>query len=218
MTISSYTGRSLVTHLLIQWPFRYAMRQHGFARNSTWSIVGSENVAGSPSVIFELKDNDYTRGIWDHGFLATYKVCATPTHDYVWQGILFVSPTFESAISTFNFLTRLTHFVLQVSLEPTQLSTKLVVKNTDSKPFSFTTALHTYFRVSIYVHIIGSSIFFYRNDVCFSWRQELGKVVMDGTFVLHNFLLSCMCGRIARFFATIKWLRKDYGSKISNVP
>lgn len=85
------------------------IQQHGFARNSTWSIVGSDNVAGSPSVIFELKDNEYTRGIWDHGFLAIYKV----------------------------------------SLEPTQLSTKLVVKNTDSKPFSFTTALHTYFRASI---------------------------------------------------------------------
>lgn len=38
---------------------------------------------------------------------------------------------------------------LQVTLEKEKLSTELKVKNTDQKPFSFTTALHTYFSVSI---------------------------------------------------------------------
>lgn len=85
------------------------IQQHGFARNSTWSIASSENAGGSPSVVFELKDNDYTRGIWNYGFHATYKV----------------------------------------SLEPIKLSTKFTVKNTDDKPFSFTTALHTYFKASV---------------------------------------------------------------------
>jgi glucose-6-phosphate 1-epimerase len=33
-------------------------------------------------------------------------------------------------------------------LAANKLSTEMVVKNTDSKPFSFTTALHSYFRVS----------------------------------------------------------------------
>lgn len=85
------------------------IQQHGFARNLPWSIIGSENATGNPCVTFELKENDYSKGIWDHDFLATYKV----------------------------------------SLEPTKLSTKLVVKNTDDKPFTFTIALHTYFRASV---------------------------------------------------------------------
>jgi D-hexose-6-phosphate mutarotase len=38
----------------------------------------------------------------------------------------------------------------QISLEADTLKTELVVKNVDEKPFSFTTALHTYFAVSTY--------------------------------------------------------------------
>lgn len=37
---------------------------------------------------------------------------------------------------------------VQVTLNAKSLSTELTVKNTDSKAFSFSTALHTYFRVS----------------------------------------------------------------------
>ncbi|BFG39138.1 hypothetical protein CerSpe_254120 [Prunus speciosa] len=36
----------------------------------------------------------------------------------------------------------------KVTLQTKSLSTELVIKNTDSKPFSFSTALHTYFRAS----------------------------------------------------------------------
>ncbi|XP_068344405.1 putative glucose-6-phosphate 1-epimerase [Pyrus communis] len=37
----------------------------------------------------------------------------------------------------------------KVTLQPKGLSTELVIKNTDSKPFSFSTALHTYFRAAV---------------------------------------------------------------------
>ncbi|XP_052195318.1 putative glucose-6-phosphate 1-epimerase [Diospyros lotus] len=39
--------------------------------------------------------------------------------------------------------------IYKVSLDEKSLSTELVVTNTDNKPFSFTTALHTYFRASV---------------------------------------------------------------------
>lgn len=85
------------------------MQQHGFARNSNWSIVGTENVEGSPTITLELKDDEYTRSMWDYTFQALYKI----------------------------------------SLDGNTLQTEFKVTNTDEKPFSFTTALHTYFRASV---------------------------------------------------------------------
>ncbi|XP_051126798.1 putative glucose-6-phosphate 1-epimerase [Andrographis paniculata] len=85
-----------------------AMQQHGFARNMNWSVVNSENVEGNPTVTLELKDESYSRSMWDYSFQALYKV----------------------------------------TLENKTLSTELKVTNTDAKPFSFTTALHTYFSAS----------------------------------------------------------------------
>lgn len=85
------------------------MQQHGFARNSDWSIVDSENVDGNPVITLELKDSPYSRSMWDFSFQALYKVI----------------------------------------LNTKSLSTELIVTNTDKKPFSFSTALHTYFRASI---------------------------------------------------------------------
>ncbi|TQD75307.1 hypothetical protein C1H46_039155 [Malus baccata] len=37
----------------------------------------------------------------------------------------------------------------KVTLQTKSLSTELVIKNTDSKPFSFSTALHAYFRATV---------------------------------------------------------------------
>lgn len=85
------------------------MQQHGFARNMNWSLVDSESVEGNPVVTFELRDNSYSRSMWDFSFQALYKVI----------------------------------------LDSTSLSTELTVKNMDKKPFSFSTALHTYFRASV---------------------------------------------------------------------
>ncbi|XP_071702495.1 putative glucose-6-phosphate 1-epimerase [Rutidosis leptorrhynchoides] len=85
------------------------MQQHGFARNSDWSIVDSENVDGSPVITLELKDTPYSRAMWDYSFQALYKI----------------------------------------TLEKNSLSTELKITNTDKKPFSFTTALHTYFSASV---------------------------------------------------------------------
>lgn len=43
---------------------------------------------------------------------------------------------------------------LQVILDAKSLSTELVITNTDKIPFSFSTALHTYFRVRIFLSTI----------------------------------------------------------------
>ncbi|XP_011623716.1 putative glucose-6-phosphate 1-epimerase isoform X1 [Amborella trichopoda] len=83
-----------------------SMQQHGFARNMTWSVAKSENVEGNPVLTLELKDDPYSRSMWNFAFLASYKV----------------------------------------ALNSKSLSTELVITNTDSKPFSFNSALHTYFR------------------------------------------------------------------------
>ncbi|KAI3813542.1 hypothetical protein L1987_18268 [Smallanthus sonchifolius] len=85
------------------------MQQHGFARNSNWSIVDSENVDGSPVITLELKESPYSRAMWDYSFQALYKI----------------------------------------TLDNKSLSTELKITNTDKKPFSFTTALHTYFSASV---------------------------------------------------------------------
>uniref|UniRef100_A0A453KLZ3 glucose-6-phosphate 1-epimerase n=1 Tax=Aegilops tauschii subsp. strangulata TaxID=200361 RepID=A0A453KLZ3_AEGTS len=85
------------------------MQQHGFARNVNWSITDSEVTEGDPTVTLELKDDSYSRSMWDFSFQALYKVV----------------------------------------LHSTSLSTTLKIINTDDKPFSFTSALHTYFSASI---------------------------------------------------------------------
>lgn len=86
-----------------------SMQQHGFARNVNWSFVSSEDVDGNPAVTLELKDDEYSRSMWDYSFHALYKVI----------------------------------------LESNTLSTELKVTNVDDKPFTFTSALHTYFRASV---------------------------------------------------------------------
>ncbi|KGN53321.1 putative glucose-6-phosphate 1-epimerase [Cucumis sativus] len=85
------------------------IQQHGFARNVDWSVFDSESVEGNPGVTLELKDDSYSRSMWDFSFHALYKII----------------------------------------LSERSLSTELIIKNTDKKPFSFTTALHTYFNASI---------------------------------------------------------------------
>ncbi|KAM7516238.1 hypothetical protein LguiA_005821 [Lonicera macranthoides] len=51
-----------------------AMQQHGFARNSNWSILNSENADGNPVITLELKDSPYSRAMWDFSFQALYKI------------------------------------------------------------------------------------------------------------------------------------------------
>ncbi|KAG8056437.1 hypothetical protein GUJ93_ZPchr0002g25685 [Zizania palustris] len=85
------------------------MQQHGFARNMNWSITDSEVIEGDPAVTLELKDDSYSRSMWDFSFQALYKV----------------------------------------ALHSTSLSTTLKITNTDDKPFSFNSALHSYIRASI---------------------------------------------------------------------
>lgn len=86
-----------------------AIQQHGFARNVNWSILDSENVEGNPAITLELKDDTYSRAMWDFSFQALYKII----------------------------------------LDQKSLSTELIITNNDSKMFSFTTALHTYFSASV---------------------------------------------------------------------
>ncbi|CAL5074815.1 unnamed protein product [Urochloa decumbens] len=49
------------------------MQQHGFARNVNWSITDSEVTEGDPAVTLELKDDSYSRSMWDFSFQALYK-------------------------------------------------------------------------------------------------------------------------------------------------
>ncbi|XP_072994625.1 putative glucose-6-phosphate 1-epimerase [Typha latifolia] len=86
-----------------------AMQQHGFARNMNWSIANSEVSEEDPVVTLELKDDSYSRSMWDFSFQALYKV----------------------------------------TLHSKSLSTSLTITNTDKNPFSFSTALHTYFSASV---------------------------------------------------------------------
>ncbi|KAI4387310.1 hypothetical protein MLD38_005152 [Melastoma candidum] len=85
------------------------LQQHGFARNVDWSVAESGIVDGNTVVTLELKDDPYSRAMWDFSFKALYKVI----------------------------------------LKEKSLATELVVINNDTKPFSFTTALHTYFSASV---------------------------------------------------------------------
>ncbi|KAJ3683399.1 hypothetical protein LUZ60_013626 [Juncus effusus] len=86
------------------------MQQHGFARNVNWSISEESEInEGETGVKLELKDDSYSRSMWDFSFHALYTV----------------------------------------ALNEKSLSTSLIVKNTDTKPFEFTSALHTYFRASV---------------------------------------------------------------------
>ncbi|XP_072968858.1 putative glucose-6-phosphate 1-epimerase [Typha angustifolia] len=86
-----------------------AMQQHGFARNMNWSIANSEVSEEDPVVTLELKDDSYSRSMWDFSFQALYKV----------------------------------------TLHSKSLLTSLTITNTDKSPFSFSTALHTYFSASV---------------------------------------------------------------------
>lgn len=39
-----------------------------------WTVGDSENVEGNPVVTLELKDDSYSRAMWDFSFHALYKV------------------------------------------------------------------------------------------------------------------------------------------------
>ncbi|XP_074587315.1 putative glucose-6-phosphate 1-epimerase isoform X2 [Curcuma longa] len=49
------------------------IQQHGFARNMTWSITDSDDIEGDPVITLELKDDPYSRSMWDFSFQALYK-------------------------------------------------------------------------------------------------------------------------------------------------
>lgn len=121
--------------------------QHGFARNMNWSISDSEANEGDPAVTLELKDDSYSRSMWDFSFQALYKV--KPCYHTMCHGALLHSAKPESYQ---HYSTTTSHqfqlIVLQVALHSTSLSTTLKITNTDDKPFSFNSALHSYFSVS----------------------------------------------------------------------
>lgn len=112
-----------------------------------WTLVDSQNVEGNPVVTLELKDAPYSRAMWDFSFHALYKVKAL----FSLPGLHLRNTTtlhyLYSFLSTYMMMQFHASF-LQVTLDTRSLSTELKVKNTDNKEFSFSTALHTYFRVS----------------------------------------------------------------------
>lgn len=67
-----------VPHCFPQFGPSDKMQQHGFGRNCTWKIIGSSADVNpdypEPSVLLQLEDNEYTRGMWDFAFKAVYEV------------------------------------------------------------------------------------------------------------------------------------------------
>ncbi|XP_020249874.1 putative glucose-6-phosphate 1-epimerase isoform X2 [Asparagus officinalis] len=53
------------------------IQQHGFGRNMNWSLADSENSEGDPTVTLELKDDNYSRSMWDFSFHASYRASVT---------------------------------------------------------------------------------------------------------------------------------------------
>jgi glucose-6-phosphate 1-epimerase len=49
------------------------IQQHGFARNVDWAIASKADGA-EPSIVYELTPSDYSKGMWDQSFVATYTV------------------------------------------------------------------------------------------------------------------------------------------------
>lgn len=87
------------------------IQQHGFARNLDWEVTSTSADVNpddkDPCVELVLRDNEYTRAMWDHPFEAHYSV----------------------------------------TLHGEELQTEFRVVNTGDKPFSFQSALHSYFEV-----------------------------------------------------------------------
>jgi len=50
-----------------------AIQQHGFARNMVWDIA-EQTDGDEPTIVFKLSDDEYSRGMWDYAFEATYTV------------------------------------------------------------------------------------------------------------------------------------------------
>lgn len=112
-----------------------------------WSVVDSENADDNAAVTLELKDGPYSRSMWDFAFHALYKV-------FFCQFLFFLLLQTHSCrlLTKVPFLLTVFWFLVlgcfKVVVGADCLSTELKITNTDNKPFSFNTALHTYFRVS----------------------------------------------------------------------
>ena len=95
--------------------------KHGFARVSAWEWLGPPSEADDTVAgHFQLTESPATRAIWDHSFQ--------------------LDLTLAAAIGEYGE-------DLTVTVGGSQLEVSLQVTNTDTQPFDFTAALHTYFRV-----------------------------------------------------------------------
>ncbi|KAI3432413.1 hypothetical protein D9Q98_003967 [Chlorella vulgaris] len=67
-----------IPHCFPQFGPSAAMQQHGFARNSDWSIAATsadpQPDDQDPEVTLVLRDNEYTRKMWPHAFEVAYSV------------------------------------------------------------------------------------------------------------------------------------------------
>lgn len=152
-----------------------AMQQHGFARNLDWAI-GSTSAdvqpdERDPEVELVLTPNDYTTKMWPFKFRAVYTVVSRTWGLTIWRrpGCLGMAALSELQLARLaaGGCTCLPCVVDLASFGPPRaragnhrvplfsqtlhgetLKTDFRVINEDTKPFTFTAALHSYFEVA----------------------------------------------------------------------
>ena len=101
-----------------QFAFQGSLPLHGFVRQCLWTFVSSNCDESGTSAVFQLRDNEWTRSLWNHRFEILYTVVLTLS-----------SIRMEMTIKNLNYM---------VDCE----------NRNKCNTFEFTNCLHTYFRTA----------------------------------------------------------------------
>ncbi|XP_058089018.1 putative glucose-6-phosphate 1-epimerase isoform X1 [Magnolia sinica] len=94
----------------------------------------------------------------------------------------------------------------KVTLNSKSLSTKFIITNTDKKPFSFSSALHTYFRVRIISSSPTNKIIFCYSCYCFKFEMQYLLADLNGALII---LQASVTGASVKGLKGCKTLNKD---------
>ena len=112
--------------------------QHGFARNTAFEVLSS--APGTVSLV--LRSSDATRKVWPHDFELVVTV-RSPHLAVPATAVLRAATTICGSAQE----TLLEYATEQVTVGPDYLIQEMRVTNTGNDDFTFTAALHTYYRV-----------------------------------------------------------------------